>query len=72
LIDAYVDIDVFSQGKHTIPLGGSPRNMGKNDIWIASVAKVLSATLVSTDKDFEHLTPLLNFQKVEADILKNM
>ncbi len=33
----------------------SARNMGKNDIWIAATASVLDATLLTTDKDFNHL-----------------
>jgi len=31
------------------------RNMGKNDLWIAATTHVLNATLVTTDKDFDHL-----------------
>ncbi|GAA4401916.1 PIN domain-containing protein [Nibrella viscosa] len=52
----YAEIDAFSQGKlHGQPLQGSARNMGKNDIWIAATASVLGATLLTTDKDFDHL-----------------
>ena len=29
--------------------------MGKNDVWIAAAAHVTGATLLTTDKDFEHL-----------------
>ena len=29
--------------------------MGKNDIWIAATAHASKATLLSTDKDFDHL-----------------
>jgi tRNA(fMet)-specific endonuclease VapC len=29
--------------------------MGKNDLWIASTAALLGLTLVTTDKDFDHL-----------------
>ena len=29
--------------------------MGKNDIWIAATASVLKSTLITTDKDFDHL-----------------
>ncbi|MGB1241354.1 MAG: hypothetical protein ACPG49_02460, partial [Chitinophagales bacterium] len=39
LIRHYVEIDVFSQGKHPtlkLPKNMSARNMGKNDIWIAA------------------------------------
>jgi tRNA(fMet)-specific endonuclease VapC len=31
------------------------RNMGKNDLWIASLAALLGLTLVTTDADFDHL-----------------
>lgn len=55
---AFAEIDSFSQGKHPglkLPDGMSARNMRDNDIWIAATAHTLSATLISTDKDFEHL-----------------
>ena len=29
--------------------------MGKNDLWIAATVSVTNATLVTTDKDFNHL-----------------
>jgi len=29
--------------------------MGKNDLWIASLAALLGLVLVTTDSDFEHL-----------------
>lgn len=47
LLNAYVEIDVFSYSQG--------RTMGKNDLWIAATAKVTQSTLVSTDKDFDHL-----------------
>lgn len=50
LVDAYVEIDVFSQ-KH--PQGS--RNMGKNDLWIAAAAMASGARLLTTDRDFDHL-----------------
>ncbi len=56
IIDKYAEIDAFSQNKlPENPLGSSPRNMGKNDIWIAATAAVLNAKLLTTDKDFQHL-----------------
>lgn len=58
IFDIYAEIDAYSQGKHptkSLPQGMSSRNMGKNDIWIASTASVLNATLLTTDKNFEHL-----------------
>ena len=59
LINNYVAIDAFSQGKQPAPggqkLNDSSRNMGKNDLWIAATAYALEATLVTTDGDFDHL-----------------
>jgi predicted nucleic acid-binding protein len=58
----YGKIDAYSQGKLkdiSLPQGMSARNMGKNDLWIAAVAYVLEATLITADKDFEHLSPAL-------------
>lgn len=59
LIESYVNIDAFSQGKIPAPngqkLGMSSRNMGKNDLWIAATAYALNAVLLTTDNDFDHL-----------------
>ena len=58
LINAFAEIDSYNLGKHPtkkLPSGMSARNMQDNDIWIASTANVLKATLISTDKDFDHL-----------------
>ena len=56
ILDCYAEIDAYSQGKHPVKsLPTTARNMGKNDIWIASTASVLEVTLITTDKDFEHL-----------------
>ena len=56
VIDRYGDIDAFSQGKLAGKKGKfSARNMGKNDIWIAATASVFNLTLITTDKDFDHL-----------------
>lgn len=33
------------------------RRMGKNDLWIAAVACVQGGTILTTDKDFDHLHP---------------
>jgi tRNA(fMet)-specific endonuclease VapC len=58
IIERYADIDAFSQGRAIDkPLGITARNMGKNDLWIAAMASVLEATLLTTDQDFNHLTP---------------
>ena len=56
IIEKYGDIDAYSQGKlRNNPLGTSSRNMGKNDLWIAATASVYDLTLLTTDKDFDHL-----------------
>ena len=56
VLDAYAEIDTFSQGKlKTKPLPYSSRNMGKNDLWIAATASVISAKLLTSDDDFDHL-----------------
>lgn len=62
LMDAYADIDAFSQAKHPdyLPLiPFSARNMGKNDLWIASTAFLFGLPLVTTDHDFDHPHPHL-------------
>ncbi|MEN0006022.1 MAG: PIN domain-containing protein [Bacteroidota bacterium] len=56
VIERYGDIDAYSQGRlDEKPLGISSRNMGKNDIWIAAKASIYNMTLITTDKDFDHL-----------------
>ena len=63
IIKRYAEIDTFSKGKLlSRPLIGSSRTMGKNDLWIAATASVINATLITTDKDFDHLDP--HFLKV--------
>ncbi len=52
VLGAYAELDVASQ-RH---LRGA-RNMGKNDLWIAAVARVVEGTLLTTDRDFDHLHP---------------
>ncbi len=56
LIQAYIEIDIFSLGKHpTKKLEGSAIKMGKNDLWIAATAYALNAKLITTDGGFNHL-----------------
>ncbi len=50
IIEAYAMIDAFSEKQG--------RSMGKNDVWIAAAAHDTGATLLTTDKDFDHLDPL--------------
>jgi len=58
LVKAYAEIDTYSLGKHPekkLPSGLSSRVMGKNDLWVAATGHVTSATLLTTDPDFDHL-----------------
>lgn len=58
LVDRYAEIDSFSQGNligQPLPKGMTARNMGKNDLWIASTASVTQTPLITTDRDFDHL-----------------
>lgn len=56
IILTYAEIDAYSQNKLSgKPLPMTARNMGKNDLWIAASASVLGATLLTTDRDFDHL-----------------
>jgi tRNA(fMet)-specific endonuclease VapC len=58
LKDTYTQIDSYSQRRNSsfqsYPFN-TPRNMGKNDLWIAATASLLNLTLVTTDADFDHL-----------------
>ena len=59
ILNHYAQIDAFCQNKlDNYPLIGSARKMGKNDLWIAASASAINATLITTDKDFDHLDPL--------------
>lgn len=57
-VSSYIEIDVYSQRKNPAFVNypfETPRNMGKNDLWIASLAALLGLQLVTTDADFDHL-----------------
>ncbi|MBN9119361.1 MAG: PIN domain-containing protein [Planctomycetes bacterium] len=49
LIRMYATIDAFCEG--------TGQSLGKNDLWIAATAAVTGATLLTTDRDFDRLTP---------------
>jgi tRNA(fMet)-specific endonuclease VapC len=58
LINIYSEIDAFSQRRNPSYSDYSfstPRNMDKNDLWIAATAALLGLKLVTTDTDFNHL-----------------
>ncbi len=69
LLEKYAEIDAYSQGKligKPLPKGISARNMGKNDLWIAATASLIGATLLTTDKDFYHLSDVyINLKVLE-------
>ena len=47
ILTTYGDIDAWSQAHG--------HKMGKNDLWIAAASRVRSATILTTDRDFDHL-----------------
>jgi tRNA(fMet)-specific endonuclease VapC len=57
-VNIYAEIDAYSQRSNLsfeeYPFN-TPRNMGKNDLWIASLSALLSLRLITTDADFDHL-----------------
>jgi len=62
VVQAYARIDCQSR-----QVG---RRMGKNDLWIAAVASVQGAVIVTTDKDFDHLTPaIVNVERIDIESL---
>jgi len=57
-VNIYAEIDAYSQRLNPNFENyafDTPRNMGKNDLWIASLATLLGLKLVTTDSDFDHL-----------------
>ena len=73
-INTYVEIDTFSQRQNPNFKDyafDTPRNMGKNDLWIASTATILGLELVTTDADFAHLNNVfLDVRQIELGELK--
>ncbi|MEL6534735.1 MAG: PIN domain-containing protein [Bacteroidota bacterium] len=68
ILDQYAWLDAYSQGRleeFPLPSETSARNMGKNDLWIAATASALGATLVTADKDFQHLTSLISIDLLD-------
>ncbi len=57
-VNIYAEIDTYSQKLNpdfeNCPFA-TPRNMGKNDLWIASLSALLGLRLLTTDSDFDHL-----------------
>lgn len=73
LLPTYIGIDAYSQRNHPeykeYPFQ-TPRNMGKNDLWIAATASLLGLKLITTDADFDHLhNSFITLQRIfSADI----
>lgn len=66
VLRAYAEVDVTSQ-RHA----EGARNMGKNDLWIAAVTRVSGGTLITTDKDFDHLHPdVIRVERVDLELIR--
>ena len=64
VIAAYAELD--NEGRQR------GRRMGKNDLWIAAVAKVQGAVILTTDQDFDALArepALIRVERVEVSTL---
>ena len=69
LVSTYVEIDVYSQRRNPRYLNypfPTPRNMGKNDLWIAATAALVGLKLITTDADFNHLHQVF----IEVQLIK--
>lgn len=60
IMDAYARIDAWTHGQTVASPNNSPPpkpavSMKQNDLWIAATTHASGATLLSTDKDFQHL-----------------
>jgi tRNA(fMet)-specific endonuclease VapC len=51
VITDYVRVSEYSRKRGRV--------LGKNDLWIAATAAATGATLLTTDRDFDHLDPAL-------------
>ena len=49
VLDAYAELDDYSRRNGIA--------MSKNDVWIAATARAAGAHLLTTDRDFDHLSP---------------
>lgn len=75
IVETFAKLEAYSQGILREWEGKkssfSARNMGKHDLWIAATAKVLNLTLITTDKDFEHLSEIIDLIIVDLDNYKS-
>lgn len=66
ILAAYAEIDHFCE-----KVSKPARPIGQNDLWIAATAHVLNCTLITTDKDFDHLhDKLLQRRWIDPESLK--
>ena len=71
ILNAYALIDAWTHGKTVASPEQPPPpkpavSMKQNDLWIAATAHGSKATLLSTDKDFDHLNSVwINFVYVD-------
>jgi tRNA(fMet)-specific endonuclease VapC len=72
ILDRYAEIDAYSQGKLMGKKGDfTARNMGKNDLFIAATSSVYDLILITTDNDFNHLTPeYIKVEKIDIEKFK--
>jgi len=75
LVETYTQIDAFSQCRNPAypeyPFK-PPRNMGKNDLWIAATAALLGLKLVTTDADFNHLhNVFIEVERLKPELLRD-
>lgn len=61
ILAAYAEIDHASRN--------AGRKMGKNDVWIAATAKVAGAMLLTTDKEFDHLSASSSLHKAGMPLI---
>ncbi|MCE7054807.1 type II toxin-antitoxin system VapC family toxin [Algoriphagus sp. AGSA1] len=54
LMEAFAELQAYSQNNHPTLSAGKSRTIGQNDLWIAATAKTIGATLFTKDPDFEH------------------
>lgn len=57
MMKAYSNLWNYSKNTHPTEKLGQSISIGQNDIWIASLALITDSTLISTDSDFDHLSP---------------
>ncbi len=57
MMEAYSNLWNFSKNIHPTEKLGQSIGIGQNDIWIAALTLITDSTLITTDSDFDHLSP---------------